>query len=42
MALGRGILMKNNDNVDIDWADNLVDRKPTSDLYIFIRGNLMT
>lgn len=48
MAPGRGILMKNNGNVDIigyadaDWAGNPVDRKSTSGFCMFVGGNLVT
>jgi hypothetical protein len=48
MALGRGILMKNNGNVDIigyvdaDWAGNPMDKKSISGFYMFVGGNFVT
>ncbi|KAI5354969.1 hypothetical protein L3X38_007864 [Prunus dulcis] len=47
-SVGRGILMKNNDNVhilgytDVDWAGNCLDRKSTTGYCAFIGGNLVT
>jgi Reverse transcriptase (RNA-dependent DNA polymerase) len=47
-APGRGILMRNNGNVDItgycdaDWAGNPIDRRSTNGYCTFMGGNLVT
>ncbi|XP_028945711.1 uncharacterized mitochondrial protein AtMg00810-like [Malus domestica] len=47
-SIGRGILMKRNDNTqvvgycDVDWAGNQIDQKSTSGYCTFVGGNLVT